>query len=126
MSRWIVAHVGLATILVATGLAAGCSKSKSPEVQLAAEQTTNQVAADQSPVYQQPSAAAPATATAQSPAEPDLKELNRSLLRWIIGNHRRPKSFEDFAATSGVVIPPPPAGKKYVLGKGMHILLVDR
>lgn len=66
-------------------------------------------------------------ATNQVPAgEPDLAELNRSLLRWVVKNRRPPASFEDFAATSGVTIPPAPPGKKYVLTKDMHIKLVQQ
>ena len=59
-------------------------------------------------------------------AAPDLGELNRDLLRWILSNRRKPASFEDFSATAGVVIPPPPEGKKYVIGGNMQIKLVDR
>jgi hypothetical protein len=62
----------------------------------------------------------------QPDGQPDIHALNRCLVRWLIANKRRPKDFADFAATSGVAIPPPPAGKRYVIGKDMHILLVDR
>ncbi len=117
--------VGLAAIVTASLCSTGCGKSKSPEVQAVVEQNTNQTV-EATPVYQPSSPAAPATVAAQPAAEPDLKELNRSLLRWILGNRRRPQNFEDFAATAGVTIPPPPAGKKYILGKDMHIVLVDR
>jgi hypothetical protein len=43
-----------------------------------------------------------------------------------MANHRVPANFDDFAATAGVVIPPPPAGKKYVIRKDMHIELVNQ
>ena len=66
------------------------------------------------------------SALMQPDGQPDLPELNRTLLRWILANRRRPASFEDFSATAGVVIPPPPAGKKYTIRKDMHIVLVDR
>jgi hypothetical protein len=66
-------------------------------------------------------------ATNQVPAgEPDVAELNRDLLRWVLKNKRTPTSFEDFAATSGVSIPPAPPGKKYILAKDMHIKLVQQ
>jgi hypothetical protein len=103
----------------------GCGKSKPPMVEQVPDQNTNQTA-ETAPVYQPTTPAVPATEAVQPPAEPDLKELDRSLLRWILGNRRRPQSFEDFAATAGVTIPPPPAGKKYIIGKDMHIQLVNR
>jgi hypothetical protein len=37
-----------------------------------------------------------------------------------------PANFDEFAATAGVPIPPPPAGKKYFLAKDMHIQLVNQ
>ena len=72
------------------------------------------------------SAPPPTAATVQSEAQPDLPELNRSLLRWMMGHRHRPKDFEEFAASAAVTIPPPPAGKKYFIRKDMHIVLVDR
>jgi hypothetical protein len=115
----------LAVIAVLSLSVTGCGKSKPPVVAQAPDQNTNQTA-ETIPVYQPPTPAVPATEAVQPPAEPDLKELDRSLLRWILGNRRRPQSFEDFAATAGVTIPPPPAGKKYIIGKDMHIQLVNR
>jgi hypothetical protein len=68
-----------------------------------------------------------AVQTAQtSAASVDLPEIQRSLLRWMLANHRRPASFEEFAAMPGVQIPPPPPGMKYVLKKDMHVALVNR
>jgi hypothetical protein len=57
---------------------------------------------------------------------PDLHEFNRYLRRWIVSHRQRPANFEEFAASAGVQIPTPPAGKKYELDKGMHIVLVDQ
>jgi|GEM_PF-651700 hypothetical protein len=105
---------------------AGCSKHTTPVVQTTADQNTNQPAADQPTTYQQPSTTTPVVATPQPPAAPDLRELDRGLIRWIVGNRRPPKNFADFAATAGVAIPPPPAGKQYFIDKTMHIQLVDR
>jgi len=73
-----------------------------------------------------PPAQPPAVAAAQPEIQPDLPGLNRNLLRWMMGHRHRPKDFEEFAASAGVAIPPPPAGKKYIIRKDMHIVLVDR
>lgn len=110
-------------VFTASLFGSGCGKSKQ-SAQIVENQNINSTAADQMP--EQPTAATSAAVAVQPNGEPDLKELNRSLLRWILGNRRRPKNFEDFAATAGVVIPPPPTGKKYIIAKDMHIQLVDR
>jgi hypothetical protein len=73
-----------------------------------------------------PSPSTNAEAAAAAAGQPDLAELDRSLLRWLVGHRRPPKNFEEFATTSGANIPPPPVGKKYVITKKMHIELVDR
>ena len=53
----------------------------------------------------------------------DLKQLNHAYIGWIVQNRRRPKSFEEYVALSGVQVPPPPAGKKYVIDKNGYINL---
>jgi hypothetical protein len=103
----------------------GCKKSKPPEAQAVAVQDTNQVAEDHAPVFQPPVPVAPVAVNTPATGAPDLRELDRDLIRWIVGNRRPPKNFADFAATAGVQIPPPPAGKKYIIDKTMHIQLVD-
>lgn len=57
---------------------------------------------------------------------PDLGEINRTMIRWIVRNRRAPSSFGEFAATAGVTIPPPPAGQKYIIGGDKHVLLVPQ
>jgi hypothetical protein len=119
--------IPLAAIAILAGLICftGCSKSKPPVTQAVAVQDTNQVVEDHAPVYQPPAAVAPTAAAAPASGAPDLRELDRDLIRWMVGNRRPPKNFADFAATAGVQIPPPPAGKKYIIDKTMHIQLVD-
>ena|SRR6185437_12693778 len=90
----------------------------------------NQQASQPAPIAQpqaQPAAQAQASTqpAAQQNAEPDLANINRTLIRWLIRNKRRPTSFEDFAATADTPIPPAPAGKKYVIGANMHVQLVN-
>jgi hypothetical protein len=63
---------------------------------------------------------------AKANGEPDLTAIDSALMGWVFANRRVPNSFADFAATAGVAIPPPPPGKKYVIGNGMHVRLVDQ
>jgi hypothetical protein len=116
-------------VLAATTLAVGCGKAKSSATESPASSAQNikQAETDHMPVYTPTAASVVAAApNVASNAAPDLAELNRDLLRWILRNRRKPASFEDFSATAGVVIPPPPAGKRYVIAKDMHIQLVER
>ena len=113
-------------VLVGIVLVTGCGKGKQTTPAAApSPESVNQAAADHMPVPSAVPPAKPAVIAAPN-GEPDLVELNRSLLRWILANRRRPANFEDFAATAGVVIPPSPAGKKYVIGKDMHVQLVKK
>jgi hypothetical protein len=109
-----------------------CAGCKKPATTAAStpENVNNQSRTDQAPAP----APVPTAATEQTTAaplvtptgDPDLGAINRALLRWVLGNRRTPQNFEDFAATAGVTIPPPPAGKKYLIAKNMHILLVNQ
>jgi len=118
------AFVGLA-LVVGVLIFAGCSKTKVPAAETSAPESVQPAGTDHPAAAGTTAAAAPAVVAAPT-GEPDLKDLDRSLLRWILKNRRRPASFEDFAATAGVAIPPAPAGKKYVLAKNMHIQLVAK
>jgi hypothetical protein len=52
-----------------------------------------------------------------------LQQMNRELMRWIVAHRRAPKSFEEFVSSAQLTVPPPPAGKRYVLGRDMKIVL---
>lgn len=68
----------------------------------------------------------PEVAANATNAVPDLRPLNQALIGWIIQNRRHPASFEEFAASANIQIPPPPPGKKYVLNGHGLISLVNR
>ena len=105
----------------------GCSK-KTPAA-TATPPTDPQVQAQPSPAPAQPVQPQPGrqpSPLVQPDGQPDLPEMNRDLIRWVMGHRRTPATFEEFAATAGVTIPPPPPGKKYMINrKDMHIVLVD-
>ena len=128
--------IGFALIVIMMWCVNGCGNAKPPVAQTVtqpvADQNTNQVSdqaeADHRPVYAPTTAAppAPAEAATQTNSEPNLRELQRTLIRWTMVNRRAPKNFDDFAATAGIPIPPPPPGKKYFIDKTMHVLLVNQ
>lgn len=106
---------------------AGCSKAKTtaaePPPPTAQELQQAETEHKPMPSPTTPVAIAPlATPTGQV----DLGELNRTMIRWIVGHRRPPANFEEFATTCGVPIPPPPAGQKYIIAKNMHIQLVSQ
>jgi len=120
--------LGVAALTVAMAvIVTGCSK-KTPVAQAPPPTDTSQAQAD-TPANPAPPAA-PALSPDQPPlvkdnGQPDLAALNRTLIHWVVANRRPPASFSDFAATAGVTIPPPPAGKKYIITKKMHIELAN-
>jgi hypothetical protein len=121
----LLSRHGCPALVVAGFLLAGCGKkppavttAPPPAPVAAAPATADQPANNPSPPA--------ADALTGGDGQPDLKALDRCLIHWLMGNRRRPASFEDFAATADAVIPPPPPGKKYVIAKNMHIQLVDR
>jgi hypothetical protein len=114
MASRLMVELGLAAMLAAVFFAVGCKKSE-----IATVETPPSVAdTNQSPaVIQQtpPSASAPVVVAARPDGGADLKQLNHAYIGWILQNRRRPKSFEEFVTLSGIQVPPPPAGKKYVI-----------
>jgi hypothetical protein len=128
------ASLHLPTLLTLTGLLAlalaicGCGKKQSPAAENAPADTQAAALTQPAPgaIGRGPRVLKQPETIVQPDGQTDLTALNRCLVRWLIANKRRPKDFEDFAATAGVPIPPPPAGKQYVIGKDMHIVLVNR
>lgn len=121
----------------AATLCAGCGKKSEqaapPTPQASADATSQPTAApanqavNTQPATQAAQPASQRTTADSAPAgAPDLDSLNRALRSWILANRRPPKSFDDFAASAGVPIPPAPAGKKYVIGGNMHIQIVNQ
>ena len=96
----------------------GCKRQPPPAA-------TSQSAAAESVAAPAPPASVQAAPPAPAPTGEPVN-LDRELRKWIVRNRRPPKNFEDFAATAGVEIPPPPPGKKYVVDKTMHIVLANR
>lgn len=103
----------------------GCGKKNPPPPAPAAPVETASQSAPASPPAS-PKVIPPGVTLTQPDGAVDLPELQRTVIRWVVANRRRPASFEDFAATAGVAIPAPPSGKKYILTKDLHVQLVNR
>jgi hypothetical protein len=118
----------LYVLLVCTtaALAAGCSKKdeSSAAAPLPPPQTNAASSAPAMPPAVANSQSGPAASATN--AMPDLRPLNQALIAWIIQNRRHPATFEEFAASANIQIPPPPPGEKYVLNSRGLISLVNR
>jgi hypothetical protein len=112
---WLALGVGIL-------LFAGCGKkqpaAETPAAAPAVEAASAPASGGQ-PVFMPP--AAPVTVAVGTDGGADLKQLNHAYIGWVLQNRRRPKSFDDFIAMSGIHVPPPPAGKKYVIDKNGFI-----
>ena len=102
----------------------GCDKKKPVVASPTPAEVTATSAVTHEPVFAPKSVATAPVVT--SSGEPDMGELNRCVLRWVLSHRKKPASFEEFAASANVSIPPPPAGKKYEIDKSMHIILVKQ
>jgi hypothetical protein len=110
---------GGALILTAAMFFSGCAKSKPPVAE------TPPPVADTNPPAAMPHApeyvAAPVAIAASPNGGADLKQLNHAYIGWVIQTGRHAKTFEEFVAASGMSVPPPPAGKKYVIDRNGFI-----
>jgi hypothetical protein len=121
ISRGMVC-LGLAAILMAAMFAAGCGKGHSSTAQAPASppvEVSNPppAAAPQAPQYP----LAPVVIATGPDGTPDLRALNQAYIGWIVQYRRRPKDLDEFVTLSGIQLPPPPAGKKYVIDKNGFI-----
>ena len=116
----------------------GCGKARTPASETPpppAENATTTAPADHTPPVENATAPADQTpAVSTKPAaslppiaapngQPDVAEVNRTLIRWIVRNRRPPANFADFAASAGTPSPPAPPGQKYIITKTMHVQL---
>jgi hypothetical protein len=120
-------------IMAAVFLFTGCGKKQ--EASAPVTQPQAQPVAVAAPSATQPEAPASVIApvvVSQSKTNayvaPDLGSLSRAVRTWGLQHAGMPSSFEEFAADPGpgVVIPPPPPGKKYAFDHKKHVILVNR
>lgn len=134
MDRWsgLQSAVPLAALVTALScLLIGCGKKQAPQataVSPAGSQDQSQNSNGQTAAAPDLSHAVPPQLAAPSGADlqaRNIHQMERVLVGWIISTHHRPNSFEEFVAATRIQVPPPPPGKKYVIAKNMHIILVD-
>ena len=108
-------------------LAMGCHrKEQSSEIPAPPPPATQTDAAPAAPAAPPAAVNSEPAAAGDTNALPDLRPLNQALIGWILSNQRHPASFEEFAGSTDIQIPPLPPGKKYILnGRGL-ISIVNR
>jgi len=114
-------------------LLAGCGKKSSAGGDAAAVAASN-APSDPSQPPAHPNAQAPTPAPAEPivvPTDnnyaPVLAQLTQALRKYYFERRQVPKSFEEFAATGVVQVPPPPSGKKFAIdNRKLEVILVNR
>jgi hypothetical protein len=112
--------IGLALVL-----GAGCKKSEpaAPVATAAASDTQPQsTAPGPAPTPATPVVIAPAD---NGDVQATLAQLTRELHRTMVGR-RLSGSFDEFVAIRNLSVPPPPAGKKYIITKQWRVDLADK
>lgn len=117
----------IACLALALAVTAGCGKSNPPAQLTAPPVSTDSTSAQQTPSPAPAPLPDSPTVTAASPddSQKTLQGLNRALMGWMIRNHHHPKTFEEFAGSTDIQIPAPPAGQKYALNARGFIVLVS-
>lgn len=115
----------VALTLMGSLVFSGCSK-REPASPPPPAADTNQAATPSPPPPSRPAPSPPPTIAASPDGGADLRQLNHAYIGWIVQNHRRPKSFEEYVSLSGVQVPSAPAGKKYIIDKNGYIALAGQ
>ena len=112
--------------MAAAVLITGCGKKQ----ETAAPVVPQQVQSAQPPAAAPAPVAPAAVSNSKTNTGPnvDLTALSYAMRPWAMSHGRWPKNFEEFAADPGpgIVIPPPPPGKKYQINNKGRIVLVNR
>jgi len=125
----------LALVLGAVIFATGCGKKENaapatttvPTPAPTPQDTTQPTTENTTPVPNQPGPprADPAAAAKLDVSVPVLVQLNRAILRYRMQSNHNPGSVEEASAVTGIQLPPPPSGKKYILNRKGFVVLTD-
>jgi hypothetical protein len=127
-SRWTIARaLTVIGVLLVTVVMVGCGQKKTVVVNTPVVPDAGSNAAT-TPQSTQPTLAQAVGATVPVAPEggADLRQLNQVYFRWIVQTHQRAKTFEDFVARSGINVPPPPQGKKYLIDHAGFIAMQNQ
>jgi hypothetical protein len=119
---------GILCMILALAAGAGCGKSKNVSSPVEPPSSPNSAATTtpaDSPANQMQPALPAVSVNAGQNGPTQVQSLNRAMMGWVMKNHRRPQTFQEFASTVGFQIPDPPAGKKYALNQNGFIILVN-
>ena len=123
----------LCALLLLATLAGGCKKhGPGPSAGGSSSAAPPDQSAPAAASVRSPGAPVPMPYTPATIAPPEdndmsatLNQLSRELRKYVVSTRSVPKDFEEFVAKSQVQIPPPPAGKKYVI-QNHAVVLVTR
>ena len=103
-------------VLVVAVMLAGCGHKKTAEVSGPAVSLDDSNQAPATPgQFIAPTASAPTTVAVAPDGGADMRALNHAYIGWVIQHNRRPANYAEFITASGIQVPAPPAGKKYVI-----------
>ena len=114
-------------LVVIAAMLAGCGHKKVAEIGVttAPPDDSNQAPAPASQATA-PETVVPTTVAAAPDGGADLRALNHIYIGWVVRTHQRAKTFEEYVAASGVKVPAPPAGKKYVIDHAGFIAIQNQ
>lgn len=113
-ATWFLACASLTAVLT------GCGRKTSPPGDI--KPAVSAPVSPRGPVTLSDATVASVTIPDKGDPNAALQQLTQALRDYVVRTRTVPKSFEEFAAKSQAVFPPPPSGKKYVL-KGQEVVL---
>lgn len=134
LASTLIELLAVIAITATTFLLTGCGKKTEVPPPAAQPVAQPQVQPAAMPSASQPAAPTPVAPVVTSQGKTNVNQpvnltaLSYAMRPWAMSHGRWPKNFEEFAANPGpgIVIPPPPQGKKYQINNKGRIILVDR
>jgi len=129
LARGIFAFTGLSLVIVmvtASFVLTGCGNKKTAPSPVATQPAPNTPTPEPAIQSEAPAPVAVSAGDTNVNTAPDFTKINIGIRGWRMEHGRMPTNFDEFAATCGFYIPPPPPGKKYTFDAKLHASLVNR